>query len=52
MNLSNLLIHQTTPVVAATLGNNAGIIGAALFAQESGVRPTQARGAYSLGTDE
>lgn len=46
------LIHVRPPVVAASLGNNAGIIGAALFAQESEVRPTQARGAYSLGTDE
>ena len=45
-------IRVRPPVVAATLGNNAGIIGAALYAQESGVRPTQARGAYSLGTDE
>jgi polyphosphate glucokinase len=45
-------IHVRPPVVAATLGNNAGIIGAALFAEESGTRPTQARGAYSLGTDE
>ena len=45
-------IQVRPPVVAATLGNNAGIIGAALYATESEKRPTQARGAYSLGNDE
>lgn len=39
-------------VVAATLGNDAGIIGAALYATESHERPTRVRGPYALAQNE
>ena len=38
-------------VVAATLGNDAGIIGAALYGAESHERPTRVRGPYALATE-
>lgn len=38
-------------VVAATLGNDAGIIGAALFAAEAHHRPTRVRGPYAFGEE-
>jgi len=38
-------------VVAATLGNDAGVIGAALYAGEAQHRPTRVRGPYAIGEE-
>jgi hypothetical protein len=38
-------------VVAATLGNDAGIIGAALYAAEMGSAPRPLQGPFALGTE-
>ncbi|MGE5595434.1 MAG: polyphosphate--glucose phosphotransferase [Hyphomicrobiales bacterium] len=45
-------IRVRPAVVAATLGNDAGIIGAALFGAEAHRRPTQVRGPYALAGEE
>lgn len=42
-------IRVRPAVVAATLGNDAGIIGAALYAAEAQQKPTRVRGPYALG---
>lgn len=41
-------IRVRPAVVAATLGNDAGIIGAALYAAEAQKKPTRVRGPYAL----
>lgn len=45
------LIRVRPVVVAATMGNDAGIIGAALFGAESNRKPTRVRGPYALAKD-
>jgi polyphosphate glucokinase len=45
-------IRIRPPVVAATLGNDAGIIGAALYALEADSKPTRVRGPFELARED